>query len=573
VAVACLAQDAIVRPRGGPAPEGARAGPSSKLPFRNGDVLAGRYRIVRKVARGGMGVVYQAVDERRAEAGSVYPFVAVKVAHIPNGSSERARQALQLEFTRVASLRHENIVDVVDFDRQGEHFFLVMEWLDGNSLAAIQRNASASGGTCFDRPLTIRIIGDIAVALASAHRQGIVHADIKPANVFVTEERDVKLLDFGNVRLAAERSDGRYFVTRAYASCEMLEREPPQASDDVFALGCLAFELLTGHRPFGGLDALAAETRGQAPAQPDDVPAQVWRSIVAALAFRRADRPRDAGAFLAMWREPAPQPIAAVPVRHRRAAWLAALFCGGIALGLGTGEIASDPPARRGGFEVAARAPAAARTKALPDTAAAQPEVSRPVESGPIERPPPAPEQIVVSPPGQSEIREPQETEAAVEVSGSTFVGPPADDPVTEPPASPAPSVARVEEPTPAASAPQSVRRTAVDMQPDEPVPAPRPPGHSYWLSEVKRQPAAPLGSLKPTLYRVPRHPHEARTVHGWVDVSFAVAPTGQPVGIEILDSSPAGVFERNALEAVREWRFARADGGRHVRIRLLFDR
>jgi TonB family protein len=528
VAVACLARDAIVRPRGGPAPEGARAGPSRKLPFRNGDVLAGRYRIVRKVARGGMGVVYQAIDERRAEAGSVYPFVAVKVAHIPNGSSERARQALQLEFTRVASLRHENIVDVVDFDRQDEHFFLVMEWLDGNSLAAIQRNASASGSTCFDRPLTIRIIGDIAVALSSAHRQGIVHADIKPANVFVTEERDVKLLDFGNVRLAAERSDGRYFATRAYASCEMLEREPPQASDDVFALGCLAYELLTGHRPFGGLDALAAEARGQAPGEPDDVPPQVWRSIVAALAFRREDRPRDAGAFLALWREPAPQPIPAVPVRQRRTAWFAALFCGGIALGLGTGEIASEPPA--------------------------------------------------VSQPQEMELRAPQAIEEPGDNTVAAFVGPPDDDPAPATLPEPAPAAVPLHvAPRPAAITPpvekaEKVARAAV-IKADEPAPAPRPAGHSYWLSDVKRGPAVSMESLKPTVYRVPRHPREARSVRGWVDVSFAVAPTGQPVGIEIENASPRGLFDHSAVEAVKEWRFARADAGRHVRIRLSFDR
>lgn len=554
MAVACLVRDPDYNAsaRGAPA-DGIPVCAPRRLPFRNGDLLAGRYTIVRKVARGGMGVVYQAVDERRAEAGSVYPFVAVKVAHIPDGSSERARQALQLEFTRVARLRHENIVDVVDFDRQGEHFFLVMEWLDGNSLAAMQRNASAGGDTCFDRSLTIRIIGDIAAALACAHRQGIVHADIKPANVFVTEERDIKLLDFGNVSLAADRSDGRYFATRAYASCEMLERKTPQATDDVFALGCLAYELLTGHRPYTGRDALDAEQGGEVPPPIDGVPLPVWQSIRAALAFRCEHRPRDAGAFLAMWREPPPRPVASRP--RRRRAWFAALFSGGLALGMGTGQIGSELPLAPGGARLIAAAPEAARQ----DARVVPPSAPTQVRAVPAPDQPPRPAEPHPEPPAA------HAGEAPREVSAEAFVGPPNDDSASESRDEPAlPAVSGNEKPAPASVVP--------DDKAEDPAPAPRPPGHSYWLSDVKQRPAVPMASLKPTLYRVPRHPRGARNLHGWVEVSFAVAPTGQPVGIEIEDASPAGVFDRSALDAVREWRFARADRGRHVRIRLLFE-
>lgn len=572
MAVACLALDPGPRPRDGGAPDGVRvesAASGRKLPFRPGDVLAGRYAIVRKVARGGMGVVYQAVDQRRAEAGSVYPFVAVKVAHIPNGSSDRARQALQLEFARVAKLRHENIVDVVDFDRQGEHFFLVMEWLDGMSLAAIQRNATESGTRCFDRPLTIRIIEDLAVALACAHRQGIVHADVKPANVFVTEEREIKLLDFGNASLAAERSDGRYFATRAYASCEMLERKPPEASDDVFALGCLAYELLTGRRPFGGLDARDAEERAETVEPVEYVPPQVWHALRAALAFRRADRPRDAGEFLAMWREPPPQMPTSRPAPRRRTARFATLLVCGLALGLGVGDIVSEPPAERGGAKVIAGTREGAPDTVPPDTGppSALTRVSAmPEPAAPSRLAEPVAERLPL-----------QVTDAPRDVPATAFVGPPEDESVAELFAELAPAAVLPDEKSqPAAIARLNEKEEeaapAAVVQPEEAPPAPRPPGHSYWLTDVKQRPAVPMSSLSSTVYRAPKHPRRARSAAGWVDVSFAIAPTGQPVGIEVHGASLAGVFDRSAVEAVSEWRFARADRGRHVRTRLTFE-
>ena len=274
-----------------------------ELPFRAGDVLAGRYRVVEPSGFGGMGIVYKAVDQRREEAGSADLFVAIKIASAPRIDTKALHERLEREFARAARLKHEDIVDVLDFNREGEHFFLVMEWLDGEPLRTVMKRAAMSATCRLDPTLAARYIERIAGALAYAHRRGVVHADVAPANVFVTVDGEVKLLDFGNVGHMGEGSSGRYFGTKAYASCEVIERQRPCASDDVFSLGCIAYELLTGQRPFAG-DALAAEKRA-APLPPTaGFDPALQRAIGSALRYRRDNRPSDANQFLELWHPP-----------------------------------------------------------------------------------------------------------------------------------------------------------------------------------------------------------------------------------------------------------------------------
>ncbi|MBA3562704.1 MAG: TonB family protein [Gammaproteobacteria bacterium] len=568
-----------------------RAGQSgrkrSALPFKAGDVLAGRYAIVKKVATGGMGVVYQAIDRRRAEAGSVYPYVAVKVANIPNVNSVDARNALHREFARVAALRHEGIVNVTDFDRQGKHFFLVMEWLDGKSLGTILSAAAASGTRCFDRMLTTRFIENIADALACAHRQGVVHADIKPDNVFITEERDVKLLDFGNVSLAADRSGARYFATKAYASCEVLERKPPESSDDVFALGCIAYELLTGRRPLQGMNALEAEMGGLTVEPIEGIEPRIWRAIRAALSFRREGRPQDAGRFLELWHQQLPQALPRRRSAGGRRAMLWILLVVGVATGFGGMEIAQRPVSEQQGATAVmqedrpfyvrgiATPETDAAQEALPATPAAEP-IATPTELAAMtgaEVPVSVPAEPAVMTVAEESVAAPAEfidvtvaeepVVAAVEpVRQQQAVQ---SDPEFLDPTSQTNGVSR--EPGSAATLPRNDELSSGQ-------PAQHRPGQSYWLARVKLLPAESLSSVNPIVYAAPEFPRSVRSqiAGGWVDVSFAIAPTGQAVGIEIHDAEPAGVLVREAIEAVRQWRFSGSDSGRHVRTRLQFE-
>ena len=216
-----------------------------------------------------------------------------------NHSLPEARQALELEAARVQQLSHPNIVNVFDFDRDGDEFFMVMEWLEGEPLTELlQRHRSAP----LSRTVALRMLRSIARGLAHAHQNGVAHADVKPANIYITRDRQVKVLDFGLARAVNEnREDQESEIsgfTPAYASCEVLEGALPTPQDDVYALGCIAYRLLTGNHPFGNLRATEAESQELVPTAIQGLPMGVWESIENALAFRREDRIADAAQFL-----------------------------------------------------------------------------------------------------------------------------------------------------------------------------------------------------------------------------------------------------------------------------------
>lgn len=268
-----------------------------------GDVLAGRYVVIEKVDHCGMGLVYKALDRHREKAGSPIPWVALKLARAAGGDTAEMSACLRQEFLKLSQLNHPNIVSVFDLDCHEGLDFVVMEWLDGETLAGVLsqiRSKRISLGKATD------IIRSVARALAHAHDLGIVHGDVKPSNIFLTGRRVIKVLDFGSSgKSTADGGDAeRNWATRAYASCEVLQGHTPQPSDDVFALGVTAYCLLSGERPFGDLDALAAREQGvTAPPLPAD--SQESRAAVAhALCFDAIHRPGSARVFLQEFDEP-----------------------------------------------------------------------------------------------------------------------------------------------------------------------------------------------------------------------------------------------------------------------------
>jgi serine/threonine protein kinase len=312
-----------------------------------GAVLAGRYVVLDEAGDSGMGVVYRALDRHRECAGAAEPWVALKVARPgPQGCSDTATN-LRGEFLNLSELRHPNVVAVYDFGSEDGVEFMVLEWLQGETLAALLASLNS-------RRMALRtaeeIVRSVAAALAHAHSKGIVHGDVKPSNIFVTRDQTIKLLDFGassRSTLDANDGDERGWATRAYASCDILQGKSPRPADDVFALGVTAYRLLSGARPFGELDALAARAQGLAP---PDLPADAfasWQAVRNALQFDAMDRPPHAMEFLhqlenetdGVERESAfPHPV---PAHVTAIAWgvLAAL-----ALGLSAWWSLSDAP-------------------------------------------------------------------------------------------------------------------------------------------------------------------------------------------------------------------------------------
>lgn len=271
-----------------------------------GSVIKGRFMLEQQIGRGGMGLVFAAIDRRKQEARDPNPRIAIKVLYGDFQRHQNSLMALQREARKAQTLAHPNVVTVFDFDRDGPTVFMTMELLRGRSLDAMIREAR---GTGIGRKAALPIIRGIAEGLAYAHRKGIVHSDLKPGNVFVLEDGTPKLLDFGIARAVpsatAEKdvfdagSLGAY--TEPYATQEMVEGADPHPADDVYALGLIACELLAGEHPYSRNSAPKARSLGLKPRIPKDLTRRECRVIEAALAFERSKRPKDAAEFLAQF--------------------------------------------------------------------------------------------------------------------------------------------------------------------------------------------------------------------------------------------------------------------------------
>jgi len=279
---------------------------SGKHMLEPGSVLKERFVLEEKIGSGGMGVVFKARDLRREEALDKEPHVAIKLLNNKYQDKPYAFIALQREAKKAQKLAHPNIITVYDFDRDGSLMMMTMEYLQGQSLLPLIRNYKNSP---IETTQAFSYIRDICSALSYAHRNNIVHADIKPANIFLTNKHQVKLLDFGIARAVQEimiegdeetafSPDLLSALTPAYASCEMLLGEKAQVSDDVYALACISYELLTGRHPYGRLKATSAETGGLRPIRPAGLKSRQWKGLQKGLAFRRENRTTEVVEFM-----------------------------------------------------------------------------------------------------------------------------------------------------------------------------------------------------------------------------------------------------------------------------------
>ena len=301
--------------------------------MESGVVLKDKYVLENVIGRGGMGVVFKARDLRREEAQDRNPFVAVKILNDEFRRHPESVVALQRETRKAQDLAHPNIVNVFDFDRDGATVYMVMELLEGQSLDRITKGASFDGLPVDE---AFELIEGLGLALSYAHGKGVVHSDFKPGNCFVTRDDVIKVFDFGIARAAKIKGDlsGEETVfdpgelgalTPAYASLEMLEGDEPDARDDIYALACVAYELLAGKHPFGKLSADKARDKQLKPEAIKGVSRRQWRGLQKGLAFARADRSASVDEFIEDLR---PRTINKTPIAIGVAAALAAVAVG-----------------------------------------------------------------------------------------------------------------------------------------------------------------------------------------------------------------------------------------------------
>jgi serine/threonine protein kinase len=208
----------------------------------------GRYKIIRELGRGAMGVVYHAIDPNIGRP------VAIKTINLAAVSKpdeqERMRERLFREARSAGSLSHPGIVTIYDVEQQGDLAYIAMEYVDGVTLDHMLSDAQPMSGEQI-----FSLLGQTTVALDYAHTKGIVHRDIKPANIMVTADRTVKITDFGIAKITASEQftmTGSIVGTPHYMSPEQVQGQTIDGRSDQFSLAVIAFEMLTGEKPYTG---------------------------------------------------------------------------------------------------------------------------------------------------------------------------------------------------------------------------------------------------------------------------------------------------------------------------------
>ncbi|NJN19558.1 MAG: Stk1 family PASTA domain-containing Ser/Thr kinase [Oscillochloris sp.] len=264
-------------------------------------VLDGRYELDRKVGEGGMARVYLGRDLRLNRR------VAIKIPHHHQLNDNDFLERFRHEAQAAAMLSHPNIVDVFDVGRDGDIHYIVMEYVEGVDLKTV---IIREGPLPVAR--AVAIAEQIARGLAAAHQAGMVHRDIKPQNVIVTTDGQAHITDFGVAKShlsTALTETGVSFGTVDYLSPEQAQGRPALPQSDIYSLGVVLYEMLTGRLPFSGENAIAVAMKhvSEHPRPPrqlnSQIPPGLEALILRALAKDPAQRPASAAAFAGMLRD------------------------------------------------------------------------------------------------------------------------------------------------------------------------------------------------------------------------------------------------------------------------------
>lgn len=298
----------------------------------------GRYRILRQLGAGGMGVVYEAEDLRLTSRRVALKFLSPEISRDTHLIERLRREAL-----RASALSHPNICTIHDIDRIGDEHFIVMELLQGRTLAEM------IGGKPLEASTLIDIATQIANGLDAVHQQGIVHRDVKPANVFVTDRGHAKILDFGlakptQVPGAFEGDPERSLTsgamtpgTPAYMSPEQVRGMPLDGRSDVWSLGCSMYKMATGRAPFAGSTpgALFEAIKHEDPTPPTQLNSAIDDALAAVIMKALEKEPTD------RYQSAADLAADLESIRSRKTWWspsrqaIAVLACAAIMIALG----------------------------------------------------------------------------------------------------------------------------------------------------------------------------------------------------------------------------------------------
>jgi serine/threonine-protein kinase len=265
-----------------------------------GRLIDGRYQVRSRIARGGMATVYLATDLRLERR------VAVKVMHGHLADDSQFKQRFIQEARSAARLAHPNVVNVFDQGQDDDSAYLVMEYLPGITLRDLLQEHGA-----LTAEQTIDIAEAVLSGLAAAHKAGIVHRDLKPENVLLADDGRIKIGDFGLARAAsANTATGAALLgTIAYLSPELVTRGIADARSDIYAVGIMMFEMLTGEQPYKGEQPMqiAYQHANDSVPPPSNVnprvPAELDEIVLWATARDPEERPRDARVMLEQLRE------------------------------------------------------------------------------------------------------------------------------------------------------------------------------------------------------------------------------------------------------------------------------
>jgi len=269
-----------------------------------GSIIKDRFRLIEFIGCGGMGDVFKAEDQRRIDAQDVETLIAIKVLNNNFRDHPESLRSLQREARKTQNLAHPNIVNVFDFDRDQHHVYMTMELMLGEPLNKVIK--ANSKGLPLDT--VFRYVAEMGAALSYAHRRDIVHSDFKPSNIFL-DQNTIKVFDFGIARAAKEGQADTFdagelgALTPNYASPEMLEGTfQADPKDDIYALACITYELLTGKHPFiekgKKVPADQARDKGLVPAPIKSLKRKQWKALKQGLSFDPAVRTLSVDQFL-----------------------------------------------------------------------------------------------------------------------------------------------------------------------------------------------------------------------------------------------------------------------------------